>query len=102
MRTPEGHTAVVAAHIIPWSVSHNDEVRNGLALCHLCHWSFDRGLLGISGRYLVLASSFLRTETNLPGHLLTLADRKMMGPEEDPLWPAKDNLKWHRRKVFVT
>ncbi|MCB8986015.1 MAG: HNH endonuclease [Ardenticatenaceae bacterium] len=26
-----------AAHIIPWSESHNDDPRNGLALCHLCH-----------------------------------------------------------------
>ena len=25
MLTPEGHTAVKAAHIIPWAVSHNDD-----------------------------------------------------------------------------
>ena len=45
MRTIDGHTAVDAAHIIPWSISHNDDPRNGLALCKLCHWSFDEGLL---------------------------------------------------------
>ena len=48
MRTIDGHTAVDAAHIIPWSLSHNDDPRNGLALCKLCHWSFDEGLLGVS------------------------------------------------------
>lgn len=46
--TADGHTAVAAAHIIPWAVSHNDDPRNGLALCHLCHWTFDEGLVTFS------------------------------------------------------
>ena len=35
--TPEGRTAVAAAHIVPWRVTHNDDPRNGLALCGLHH-----------------------------------------------------------------
>ncbi len=31
MLTVDGHTAVDAAHIVPWSVSHNDDPRNGMA-----------------------------------------------------------------------
>lgn len=31
--TPDGHTAVDAAHIKPWSLSHDDDPRNGMALC---------------------------------------------------------------------
>ena len=101
MRTPDGYTAVVAAHIIPWSISYNDDPHNGLALCHLCHWAFDRELMSVSGKYLVLASEYLRQTDNLPGHLITLVNRKMMGPDEEVLWPEKDNLKWHRHKVFL-
>ncbi len=100
MRTPDGQSAVVAAHIIPWSISCNDDPRNGIALCHLCHWTFDRGLMSISGKYMVLVSDYLRSTNNLPGHLLTLVNRKMMGPEEEVLWPDLDNLKWHRKEVF--
>ena len=41
MLTPEGHTVVEAAHVIPWSDSQDDSPTNGMALCRLCHWSFD-------------------------------------------------------------
>ncbi len=47
MITPEGHTIVEAAHIRPWSDSQDDRPANGLALCRLCHWSFDRGFMGV-------------------------------------------------------
>jgi len=51
--TADGHTAVAAAHIIPWRYSHNDDPRNGLALCYLCHWTFDEGLVILTDRYQV-------------------------------------------------
>ena len=46
--TADGHTAVAVAHIIPWRYSHNDDPRNELALCHLCHWAFDEGLMTLT------------------------------------------------------
>lgn len=101
MLTPEGHTVVDAAHIVPWSISHNDDPRNGMALCRLCHWTFDEGLLGISSRYLVITSPQLAANENVPGHLLTLANRAIIGPAEPPLWPNLDALKWHRRQVLL-
>ncbi len=100
MLTPDGHTAVDAAHIVPWSISHNDDPRNGMALCRLCHWTFDEGLVGVSSRYEVITSSQLSATHNVPGHLLTLEGRSIIGPIEEPLWPDLDSLKWHRRKVF--
>jgi putative restriction endonuclease len=101
MLTPAGHTAVAAAHIIPWSVSHNDDPRNGIALCHLCHWTFDEGLMGVSPDYVVMASPQLAARENVPGHLATLNGRGMIGPNEQQLWPERNSLKWHLRKVFL-
>jgi len=72
MLTPEGHTVVEAAHIKPWSESHDDMPTNGLALCRLCHWSFDEGLMSVGKRYEVLVSKRVQVERNLPGHILTL------------------------------
>lgn len=46
--TPEGRTAVTAAHIVPWRVTHNDDPRNGLALRGLHHWSFEQGLVTVA------------------------------------------------------
>jgi putative restriction endonuclease len=98
--TADGHTAVAAAHIIPWSVSHNDDPRNGLALCHLCHWTFDKGLVAFSDRYQVKTSPQLAGQPNLPGHLLTTSGRSLIGPADDDLWPFLNSIRWHRRELF--
>ncbi|MBN1103293.1 MAG: HNH endonuclease [Deltaproteobacteria bacterium] len=98
--TPEGHTVVEAAHIRSWSESHDDRPTNGLALCRLCHWSFDEGLMSVGQVYEVLVSRRVRTDQNMPGHMLTLADRPIFRPSEERLWPAQDNFDWHRRLAF--
>ncbi|HDQ71128.1 MAG TPA: HNH endonuclease [Chloroflexi bacterium] len=100
MLTPDGHTVVDAAHIIPWRISHNDDPGNGMALCRLCHWTFDEGLASVSSRYLVIISPQLTTGQNFPGHLVTLGGRGIIGPNEESLWPDLDALSWHRRNTF--
>jgi putative restriction endonuclease len=98
--TPERHTAVVGAHIIPWSVSQNDDPRNGMALCSLCHWVFDEGLVGVSSEYAMMISQLLTANDNIPAHLQTLDRRLIIVPAEQLLWPSKESLRWHRRHVF--
>lgn len=100
MLTPDGHTVVDAAHIIPWSESRNDRPTNGMALCKLCHWSFDKGMLGVSQEYIVLTSPKLNSENNIPSHLPTLSGRLIIGPEEKVLWPDLESVRWHHKKVF--
>jgi hypothetical protein len=80
MLTPDGHTVAEAAHIMPWSESHDDKPSNGLSLCRLCHWSFDEGLMSVGVKYEVLVSKRVQTEHNLPGHILTLRDRPIFTP----------------------
>ena len=98
MLTPEGHTVVDAAHIIPWSESHNDDVRNGMALCKLCHWTFDEGFIGVSADYSVVVSRQLNSTPNMPGLLTTLDERSIITPADKELWPAQEYLGWHRRE----
>lgn len=100
MLTPDGHTVLTAAHIIPWSISRNDSIRNGISLCRLCHWTFDEGLLSVSSKKKVIVSPQLASERNVPGHLLTLADRGIIGPTQKEYWPDSDALFWHQNKVF--
>jgi putative restriction endonuclease len=106
MLTADGHTAVEAAHIVPWSLGGKvmpytvDDPHNGMALCRLCHWSFDEGLMGVSTKYLVLISGEMRITQNLPGHLQSLENRSIIGPVEPGLWPYVDSLEWHRQNVF--
>lgn len=101
IRTPDHYTAVDAAHIIDWSVSHNDDPRNGLALCKLCHWTFDAGLMSVSEEYTVILSRELSANYNAPGHLSTLERRGIVGPRHRYLWPDRDALAWHREHKLI-
>ncbi len=101
MITPNGYTVVDAAHIIPWSISHNDDPRNGIALCRLCHWTFDQGLVGITSGYVVILSSMLNTNDNIPGHLLMQNAREIIKPIENILNPNVKALEWHLANTFL-
>ena len=100
MITPEGHTIVEAAHIKPWRESYDDHPTNGLALCRLCHWSFDEGLMSVSKNYEVLVSKRVRTDRNMPGHMMTLADRPIFKPEDKVYWPGMENIAWHQKYTY--
>jgi putative restriction endonuclease len=100
MITPEGHTIVEAAHIKPWHKSNDDRPTNGLALCRLCHWSFDEGLMSVSRNYEVLVSKRVRTDRNMPGHIMTLEKRPIFRPEDEVCWPATENIAWHQKHTF--
>jgi putative restriction endonuclease len=98
--TADGHTVVDAAHIVPWSITHNDNPNNGFALCQLCHWCFDEGMLSVSSAYLILVSPQLSFERNNPNHLVTLEGTRIINPVEDRFLPDIEALNWHHRKVF--
>ncbi len=91
---------MAAAHIIPWSTSHNDDPRNGMALCHLCHWAFDEGLASVSEGYTVLTSPQLNYEGNAAGNITTSSNRPIIKPEIEYLWPDLKALKWHRDTLY--
>jgi len=47
---------VDAAHIMPFAEFHNDDPRNGLALCKNHHWAFDVGAIEVSSDFKVIVS----------------------------------------------
>lgn len=96
--TPDGHTVVEAAHIVPWSKSKNDDIRNGMALCRTCHWGFDEGMLGVSDTYMVITSRSIGIDPNFPGLLTSLSGRGIIPPRDRELWPSRKYLALHRRE----
>ncbi len=95
--TPEGYSAVDAAHIEPWSVSQNDHINNGMALCKLCHWAFDHGVVGVRSDFSIVISRQVGNLPNAPGFIPTLAGRQLILPAEPHYWPKVDNFNWHRQ-----
>lgn len=100
VRTLDGHTVVEAAHIVPWSVGHDDRPANGMALCQTCHWTFDEGLLRVSTSYEIHASVQLTVVSNLPGYLPNLEGRGIVRPPEESYWPDPASLQWHHDRIF--
>ena len=100
--TLDGLTAATAAHIIPWSVSYNDDPRNGLCLCRLCHWAFDVGLATITTRYRVRLSQQMSSAGNIAGYLSTLDTRPIFEPQETLFNPDAHALSWHLANVFLS
>jgi len=98
--TPDGRTAVAASHIVPWSHSHNDDPRNGMALCGLHHWSFDRGLLAVEGDYRITVSPVVDVEDNAAEALLALNRQPIFLPAEQLFRPARSALRWHMENIF--
>jgi putative restriction endonuclease len=57
-----GHNFIDACHITPFSVSHDDKVSNGLALCPNLHRAFDRGLIAVDSNYHVITSKHINED----------------------------------------
>lgn len=98
--TPEGDSAVSAIHIIPRHIRKNDHPSNGLALCKICGWSFEHGLLGINEKHAVVIPTAIRLNGNLPGHLLIFTGKGVAKPQQKSFQPAPENLKWHRENIL--
>lgn len=98
--TLDGASAVDAAHIIPFSKSHDDGIGNGLALCKLHHWAFDNGLMSLDDKYKLLVSDAF-DERGHPALLLrNLRNESILLPAQKPFFPALHAVRWHRANKF--
>jgi putative restriction endonuclease len=81
-----------ACHIVPWSVSYDDTIGNGLALCPNLHRAFDRHLFWVDGDYRVrVAEGF----GELAGHdygVQRFNGQPLRLPKVRAWWPKVENL----------
>ena len=97
---PSGESVTDAAHIIPFSVSHNDDIRNGMSLCKVHHWAFDTGLISVGEKYQVIVSSAVGVEEPTKAMLTGLRDELIKLPKDMKYCPHQDALEWHREQVM--
>ncbi|MYA99248.1 hypothetical protein F4X90_06150, partial [Candidatus Poribacteria bacterium] len=100
IRTANGESMTDAAHIIPFSLSYNDDVRNGISLCKSHHWAFDTGLISLSDEYQVIVSPSIYEQGPTRWMLTELRDKLIRRPEEEQHYPAQEALAWHRERVL--
>ena len=99
IRALSGESVTDAAHIIPFSVSYNDDIRNGMSLCKLHHWAFDAGLISVSETYQVVVSPSMTEHGPTASMLARLHDRQIWLPCGE-YRPAPEALAWHRETVM--
>ena len=97
--TKGGESATDAAHIIPFSESYNDDVRNGISLCKLHHWAFDTGLIYLNESYRVVVPQ-LTVEQEPMDWLTEFQGERIRLPEHRKFFPAQYALTRHREGVL--
>ncbi len=98
--TLDGESVTEAAHIIPFTISGNNDVRNGISLCQLHHWSFDRGLISVDRNYKVIVSELMLERGPTEWLLTTLRGKSILLPDHNEFYPAQEALGWHREEVL--
>jgi putative restriction endonuclease len=93
-------TGIDAGHV-HWRAHRGpDIVENGIALCKLHHWAFDKGILGIDeATHICIADAFVtQQDGGLP--LESLVNRCLaVPPRNKPI--AGRFLEWHRNNVYL-
>lgn len=89
-----------ACHVVPFSLTHDDKVTNGIALCPNLHRAFDRGLVSVDSEYRILVSSHVEEDTEHLHSFKKISGKPIILPKQIQYQPAQENLEWHRMEVF--
>lgn len=95
-----GFSMIDACHIIPFNLSKDDRVTNGLALCPNLHRAFDRGLIAIDEKLKVKFSQAITEDESNVYALKNLEEKRLTLPFGNIHYPAAVNLAWHREHVY--
>ena len=89
-----------AAHIMWHAHNGPDIIENGLALCKLHHYAFDRGAIGIDEKYKIMISDeFVRQDSGTHMSIENLKNIKIMEPRDKG--PSLEYINWHLENVFL-
>jgi putative restriction endonuclease len=81
-----------ACHIVPWALTHDDTIGNGLALTPTLHRAFDRHLLRIDQDYRVRVAGSFRELRGAEHGLAQFEGQKLRLPERQEWWPRREGF----------
>jgi len=93
---------VEAAHLVPWTISRDDDPRNGIALCKNHHWDMDRYVIAPSPQpeRTWKVSSVLDDRIEGQRDLLNLHGRSILLPREERFHPLDEGLAWRMGRLL--
>jgi putative restriction endonuclease len=92
-------TGIDAAHVQWHSLHGPDEVENGIALCKLHHWAFDKGILGIDDEARICIADVFVAQQGGGLPLESLVSRNLAVQPRKAV--AKRFVDWHRDNVYL-
>lgn len=89
------------AHIRWFSQFGPDTVENGLSLCKLHHWAFDRGAISVdaNNNKIIVSSNFIGKD-DISIQYIEKYDGKEILPYKD-VEPSTIYLNWHNKYIFL-
>jgi putative restriction endonuclease len=81
-----------ACHIVPWAVSHDDTLPNGVALCPNLHRAFDRHLFWIDADYRVQVVDGFTELSGGDYGVQRFHGQELRLPKRQAWWPKMENL----------
>lgn len=96
----DGSSLVEACHIIPISISGDDKVTNGIALCPNLHTALDRGMIGVDEQLHVIVSPSLAENVASPYNLKQFHGKPIRLPFGEIHYPKMESFRWHMRERF--
>ena len=90
------HPEAESAHIYPKEKNGKDDWRNGISLCRLHHWAFEKGLFSIRDDYSIIIEDRIRNDDNYK-EINSYEGKKIKLPNEKSSAPHPVFLREHRR-----
>lgn len=100
IRSTRNIQMVDACHILPFSLSNDDTIPNGIALSPTMHRAFDRGFLTINQDFRVRVSPTIAKE-NPKFALSQFEGQEIILPEKEKWYPSQQSLIWHNKEIFL-
>ena len=91
---------VDACHIVPFSLSNDDTVRNGITLCPNLHRAFDRGLIFINDKYKVEINPIFVENEKSNYNIKQYEGKQINLPDNPKYHPKVENFLTHRGRFL--
>ncbi|MDF7826487.1 HNH endonuclease [Pontiellaceae bacterium B12227] len=95
----QGFSLVDAAHIIPFSISHDDDPRNGMSLCKNHHWAMDQELIFPCADNKWRVHNDLDDRVDAQRSLIALDGKSILLPDQPKYAPRQDVLAWRENRM---
>jgi putative restriction endonuclease len=95
----DGISLVDAAHIIPFAESHDDDPRNGMALCKNHHWAMDQELIFPCSDNRWHVRKDIDDRIDSQRSLIDLNGKTLLLPEQKQYAPKHDALLWREKRL---